>query len=236
MQQRRRAAAYERYSSDNQRDESIEAQDRAIREYAEKNNIEIVKVYNDRAKSATTDKRPGFQEMIQDSALGLFDTLIVHKLDRFSRDRYDSAVYRQKLKQSGIQLISVVENLDGSPESLILESVIEGMAQYYSANPAREVMKGMSENAYNCKHNGGIPPLGYDVDENKKYVINEVEAKIVRIIYEKYADGYSLIKSLIFSMIMVIVLRLVILLLKIVSMESYPKKVFRGICIQPFIQ
>lgn len=185
------AALYVRYSSDNQRDESIDAQIRAGEDYAKKNNIKIVKIYADRAKSATSDKRPEFQKMIKDSALGLFNTVIVHKLDRFSRDKYDSAIYKRKLKANGIKLISIVENLDGSPESLILESVIEGMAQYYSANLAREVMKGMKETAYQCKHTGGQPPLGYDVDLEKKYIVNDAEAEIVRKIYDMYINGYS---------------------------------------------
>lgn len=191
MENRRKSAIYLRYSSDNQRDESLEAQERAIKDFAQKNNIDIVKIYADRAKSATSDKRPEFQQMIKDSALGIFDTVIVHKLDRFSRDKYDSAMYKKKLKVNGIQLISVTENLDGSPESIILESVIEGMAQYYSANLAREVMKGMKETAYQCKHTGGTPPLGYDKGEDRKYVINEKEADIVKIIFEMYINGYS---------------------------------------------
>ena len=184
-----RAAAYARYSSDNQREESIEAQLRAIREYCEKNNMQVVKVYTDEAKSATTDDRPGFLQMIQDSALGLFDVVIVHKLDRFSRDRYDSAFYKRQLKKYGIKLISVLEQLDDSPESIILESVLEGMAEYYSRNLAREVMKGMKETALQCKHTGGKPPLGYDVTPEKTYIINEQEAQIVRTIFEMYATG-----------------------------------------------
>ena len=95
-----RAAAYARYSSDNQREESIDAQLRAIREYCDRNGIRLVKIYTDEARSATTDDRPGFLQMIQDSALGLFDAVIVHKLDRFSRDRYDSAFYKRQLKRT----------------------------------------------------------------------------------------------------------------------------------------
>lgn len=188
------AALYARYSSDNQRDESAEAQIRAGEEYAKRNNIKIVKIYVDRAKSATSDKRPEFQQMIKDSALGIFDTVIVHKLDRFSRDKYDSAVYKKRLNTNGVKLISIIENLDGSPESLILESVIEGMAQYYSANLAREVMKGMKESGYQCRHLGGQPPLGYDVTLEKKYAINESEAEIVRAIFDMYVNGYSYAK------------------------------------------
>lgn len=187
-----RAAIYARFSSDNQREESIDAQVRAIEDYASRNDLVIVKTYTDRAKSATSDRRPEFQQMMQDSEKNLFDAIIVHKLDRFSRDKYDSAIYKRKLKVNGIQLISVTENLDGSPESLILESVIEAMAQYYSANLAREVMKGMRENAYQCRHTGGIPPLGYDVEPStKRLVINEEEADTVRIIFDLYLKGFG---------------------------------------------
>lgn len=189
----KKAAIYARFSSDNQRDESIDAQVRAIEAYAERNGYEIVKEYKDKAKSATTDRRPGFQKMIKESALGLFEVVIVHKLDRFSRDRYDSATYKRKLKANGVRLLSVTENLDGSPESIMLESLLEGMAEYYSKNLAREVMKGMLESAHKCKHTGGIPPLGYDVDKEKKYVINEKEAIIIREIFEMFINGHTYI-------------------------------------------
>lgn len=193
----KKAAIYARFSSDNQRDESIDAQIRAIEDYAKRNGFDIVKVYADRAKSATSDKRPEFQKMIQDSSLGLFEVVIVHKLDRFSRDKYDSATYKRKLKQNGIKLVSVTENLDGSPESVILESLLEGMAEYYSKNLAREVMKGMRENAYQCKHTGGLAPLGYDVDPTtKQYIINEKEAAPIKLIFSMYLDGYGYSKIL----------------------------------------
>lgn len=184
-----KAAAYARYSSDNQREESIAAQLRHIREYCQKNDIQLVKIYTDEARSATTDDRPGFLQMIQDSALGLFSVVVVHKLDRFSRDRYDSAFYKRQLKKNGVRLVSVLENLDDSPESIILESVLEGMAEYYSRNLAREVMKGMRETALQCKHTGGKPPLGYDVALDKTYIINEKEAQTVKLIFEMYAAG-----------------------------------------------
>lgn len=150
-----------------------------------------MKWYVDRAKSATSDKRPEFLEMIEDSAKGMFDVLLVHKLDRSSRDRFDSARYKHKLKINGVRLVSALENLDGSPESIILESMLEGMAEYYSKNLAREVMKGLRENAHQCLHTGGVPPLGYDVDANKRLVINEDEAETVRIIYKMYHDGHG---------------------------------------------
>ena len=135
--------------------------------------------------------------MIADSKDNLFSIVIVHKLDRFARNRYDSATYKKKLKDNGVIVKSVLENLDNSPEAIILESVLEGMSEYYSKNLAREVRKGQTENALKAKHNGGIPPLGYDLDHDKNYVINETEAIAVKKIFEMYADnyGYSLIAS-----------------------------------------
>jgi len=185
------AVIYARYSSDNQREESIDAQVRAISEYALRNGITIIRTYIDEAESAKTDDRPNFQKMIRDSSEGIFDCIIVHKLDRFSRNRYDSAFYKKKLKENGVRLISVLENLDDSPESIILESVLEGMAEYYSANLARETMKGLKETALKCRHTGGLPPLGYDIDENKEYKLNLFEAAGVRKIFEMYAGGIS---------------------------------------------
>ena len=190
----KKAVIYARFSSDMQREESIDAQVRAITEYAKNKNINIIKIYADEAKSATTDDRPQFLQMIEDSKNCLFDIIIVHKLDRFSRNRYDSAIYKRKLQLNGIRLISVLENLDDSPESIILESVLEGMNEYYSANLAREVMKGQKENAYNCKHNGGMPPLGYKVNDDLTYSIDEKTAPAVHIIYQMYIDGYGYTK------------------------------------------
>jgi site-specific DNA recombinase len=189
-----RAAIYARYSSDNQREESIDAQIRAIKEYCRKKDFEIVKIYTDEAASATTDERPSFLNMVKDSSLQLFDVLIVHKLDRFARNRYDSAFYKRQLKLNHVRVLSVLENLDDSPESIILESVLEGMAEYFSVNLARETMKGLKENALKGKHNGGTPPLGYDyIDE--KYVVNNTEAVAVKHIFKRYSEnvGYKTI-------------------------------------------
>lgn len=187
-----RGAAYARYSSDNQREESIDAQLYEIQEYATKNDIAIVKTYTDEAKTATTDNRPGFQAMIRDAKLGLFDILLIHKLDRFARNRYDSAIYKRELRKAGVKLISITERLDDSPESVILESVLEGVAEYYSKNLAREAMKGLNENARHCRHNGGLPPLGLDVDKQTRQYIpsrNENEVATVKLIFELYDQG-----------------------------------------------
>ncbi|KHL95865.1 recombinase [Paenibacillus sp. IHB B 3415] len=188
----KKVGRYGRFSGDNQREESIDAQLRAIEAYCKQKGYVIVETYIDRAKSATSDKRPEFQRMIADSGNNKFDFIIVHKLDRFSRNRYDSAFYKRKLNLNGVRLLSVTENLDDSPESGILESVIEGMAEYYSRNLAREVMKGMKETAYQCKHTGGLPPIGYSVDPvTKRYLINEEERGIVETTFSMFLAGYG---------------------------------------------
>lgn len=190
IQTSNRAALYARFSSDNQRSESIDAQVRAMKAYCAQRHIAIVETYIDEAKSATTDRRPSFQQMIADSSSHSFNILLVHKLDRFARNRYDSAVYKRELRKNGVTVYSVLENLDNSPESIMMESVIEGMGEYYSKNLAREVMKGMRETALQCKHTGGQPPLGYDVDPvSRRLVINPEEAEAVRLIFSMYGEG-----------------------------------------------
>lgn len=187
------AVAYARFSSDNQREESITAQLRAIREYAEKHGITVIREYTDEAESATTDDRPGFLRMISDLRDGLrVDLVLIHKFDRFARNRYDSAVYKREIQRAGARLVAVAQPLDDSPESIILEAMLEAMAEYYSKNLARETMKGMRETAYQAKHTGGRPPLGYDVDpETKRYVINEHEAQAIRLIFSMTLEGHG---------------------------------------------
>ncbi len=187
------AVIYARYSSDNQREESITAQTRACREYAEKQGHSIVKIYTDEAKSAQTDDRPNFLRMFSDikSARIKADVVLVHKLDRFARNRYDSVFYKRELQRQGMRVESVLEPIDESPESVILESVLEGMAEYYSKNLAREVRKGMKETALQGKHNGGLPPLGYNVNQEGRYTINELEAPAIRLIFEMYTGGHG---------------------------------------------
>lgn len=179
-------AIYIRYSSSNQRAESGEAQERACKAFAKGKGFEVVGRYQDLEQTGTsTENRKDFLRMIEDSKEGKFAYVLVYKLDRFARNRYDSIIYKRKLNQNGVELLSVVENLDGSPESVII-----GMAEFYSKNLAREVMKGMKESAYKCTHLGGTPPLGYNVDPiTKKYLINEDEAYIVQKIFVMYSKG-----------------------------------------------
>ena len=190
----KRAVIYARYSSTNQREESIEAQIRACEEYAKAKDLNIIEVYADSAKSGTNADRTEFQRMIKDGLAHKFRYLIIHKLDRFSRNKFDAIIYKQKLRENDVIICSVVENLDDTALSHMIETIFEGWAQFYSENLSGEVIKGMKESAYDCKHLGGIPPLGYDVDPvTRKYVINESEARIVKMIFDKYAHdvGYN---------------------------------------------
>ncbi len=188
---RKKAAAYARFSSTNQRDESIDAQLRAIRGYADDNDIEIVREYIDRAKTGTNADRENFQKMLRDSADGDFEVIIVHKLDRFARNRIDSAISRKILKDNGVKLVSVIEHFDDSPESIIIEGLMESLNEYYSANLSREVRKGMKENALDCRYTGGYVPLGYSIDDSGHYRINEDEAPIIRGIFASVLQGMS---------------------------------------------
>lgn len=183
---------YARYSSDNQREESIEGQIRECMEYAEKQGITVLGTYIDRAFSAKTDNRPEFQRMIKDSAKKLFDVVIVWKLDRFARNRYDSAHYKNVLRKNGIRLLSAKENISDGPEGIILESMLEGFAEYYSAELAVKVTRGMTENALKCRSNGGTITYGYVIDAEQKYQIDPLAAPIVLEVFQRYSDGATI--------------------------------------------
>ena len=183
---------YMRFSSDMQSHMSIEAQRRANIKYCEDNDFEIVGEYVDEAKSATTDNRPNFQKMIEDCCNHLdIDAIVVHKLDRFSRNMGQAVAYKDLLEKLGIKIISVVEHLDDSPESGLMGGIILAFNEFYSKNLGREVQKGKKEAAYRCLHVGGTPPYGYDLDDNRKYIINPIESKGVKLIFDMYINDYS---------------------------------------------
>jgi len=185
------AVAYARFSSANQRDESITAQLRGIYDYAAKNDVNIVKVYTDEALSATTDDRPNFQLMIAELPSIRPDFVLVHKLDRFARNKYDAAFYRREINKNHARLIAVEQDFGEGPEAELMEGILEGFAEYFSSNLGREVKKGLTENAMQGKHCGGIPPLGYDVDKDGKYIINEAEAAAIHLIFNMKVEGKS---------------------------------------------
>lgn len=183
---------YARYSSDNQREESIEGQLRECKAFAARNDIQIVGTYIDRALSAKTDNRPDFQKMIKDSEKHTFDVVIVWKLDRFARNRYDSAHYKAILKRNDVRVISATEAISQGAEGIILESVLEGMAEYYSAELSEKVIRGQTENAYKCKFNGGTIPFGYIIDKEKNFQLNPETAPFVLSAYKMYEEGMTM--------------------------------------------
>ncbi|MBQ2590412.1 MAG: recombinase family protein, partial [Paludibacteraceae bacterium] len=166
---------------------SIDAQLRAISEYCKKEQISILKVFKDEAFSARTDKRPAFQELFGLIKEQPADFLVVHKLDRFARSRADAAFYRSKLKEAGMKLVSVLERLDDSPESIIMEGILESMNEYYSANLSRETKKGLKENILNGKRNGGKVPYGYSLIDH--HLVPNKDADTVRRIFHLYSEG-----------------------------------------------
>ena len=187
-----KAVIYARYSSDNHREESIEGQIRECTAFAEKNDITVLKHYIDRAYSARTDHRPAFQEMIKDSDKHLFDMVIVWKLDRFSRDRYDSARYKVLLKKNNVRVVSATEVISSGADGILLESVLEGFAEYYSADLAEKVTRGMTENALKCKFNGGSMPIGYVIDEEQHFQIDPLTAPFVLEAFKRYIEGATM--------------------------------------------
>ena len=187
------AVIYARYSSGHQREESIEGQIRECTNFAKRNGLTIVEHYIDRAISAKTDDRPSFQQMVADSSKKTFDTIIVYTLDRFARNRYDSAVYKAKLKRNGVRVLSAKENITSDPSGIILESVLEGMAEYYSVELAQKVKRGMTENALACRWASGRIPFGYTIDADKHLHPDPALVPIVQEAFEMYAAGAKIV-------------------------------------------
>ena len=183
-----RAVIYARFSSSKQQEQSIDGQVRYCTQYAETRGYRIVGTYADRAISGTTDERPEFQRMISDAKKKKFDFVIVWKLDRFSRDRYASAMYKHELKKNGVKVLSATEGIGEGDESVILEAILEAMAEMYVKQLAQNVMRGLRESALAGKHSTGTVPYGYRLDD-KKMVIEPDEAAVVRFIFEQYAQG-----------------------------------------------
>ena len=189
------AVIYARYSSDKQNEQSIEGQLRICEDYCRLNNYEITARYIDRATSGKTDNRIEFQQMIKDSQKKKFKHIVVYKLDRFSRDRYDSAIYKRLLKLNGISVLSATEQIGNSPEGIILESLLEGIAEYYSAELSQKVKRGNFENIQKGYSIGGPRLYGYKVID-KRYHVDDQEAKIVYMVFSMYANGSTVVDIL----------------------------------------
>lgn len=182
------AVIYARYSSHGQTEQSIEGQLHDAYDFAAREGYTIVGEYIDRALTGRSDNRADFQRMIADSAKHQFSVVLVWKLDRFARNRYDSAIYKAKLKKNGVRVVSVKENLTDSPEGIILEGMLESMAEYYSANLSVNVKRGQRETLAKGRFCGGPVPLGYKAIDGK-LVPDEKTVPLVRYIFERYASG-----------------------------------------------
>lgn len=185
------AVIYARYSSTNQREESIEGQLRECRRYAERYGFQIIKEYTDSAISGRSDDRPSFQRMIRESESGAFQAVIVWKLDRFARNRHDAAVYRYKLKKNEVKIYSAMENISDGPEGIILEGLMESLAEYYSANLSENIKRGCYDAALHHRV-FGKPPLGLKKAPDGTYEIDPVKSPIIVRIFQEYAAGRSL--------------------------------------------
>ncbi len=183
-----RGVIYARFSSSGQREESIEGQLRECRAFAERHNINIVGEYCDYALTGTSDKRPQFQKMIKDSSKGQFSVVITWKNDRFARSRYDSATYKFKLKQNGVKVLYAKESIPEGPEGIILESVMEGYAEYYSANLSQNVKRGMYDSALKLQTLGQVV-YGLQKAADGTWEQNPAQAPIVRRIFDEYLAG-----------------------------------------------
>lgn len=182
------AVIYARFSSHNQTEQSIEGQLRVCHDYAQREGYKIVGEYIDRAISGKTDDRPDFQQMIADSKKKAFQFVIVYKLDRFARNRYDSAIYRHKLKANGVKVLSAMENIGDNPESIILEAVLEASAEYYSVDLSQKIKRGSRESALKGQFLGGSVPYGYKVVDHH-LVIDPEKAPVIQYVFEQYAKG-----------------------------------------------
>lgn len=183
---------YARYSAGpRQTDQSIEGQLRVCADFCKQRGLTVIDTYCDRHISGRTDERPEFQRLIADAKRKKFEAVVVYKTDRFARNKYDSAVYKRELKRNGIQIFYAAEAIPDGPEGIILESLMEGLAEYYSAELAQKIKRGMHESALKCQSTGSGRPLGYRVDEQKHFQIDPESAQTVQTIFEQYIKGES---------------------------------------------
>ena len=186
------AVIYARYSpGSKQTYQSIEGQLKECYAFAERSDLRVVHEYIDEHLTGTNDKRDSFLQMIEDSKKKGFQFVLVYQLDRFARNRYDSATYKAKLKKNGVRVLSAKENITDDASGILIEGVLESMAEYYSAELSQKIKRGFAITASKCKYFGGSVPLGYKVDEQKRIVINEETAPIVKQMFQMLAGGYN---------------------------------------------
>ena len=185
---KKRVVIYARFSSHSQTEQSIEGQLRECYDFARRNDYLVIAEYIDRALTGTTDKRPEFLRMIEDSKKKNFDYVLVYQLDRFARNRYDSANYKAKLKKNGVRVLSAKENITEDASGILVEGMLESMAEYYSAELSQKVRRGVKESLLKGHFVGGYGLFGYDIVD-KKWTINAYEADIVRDMFTRYKNG-----------------------------------------------
>ncbi len=189
MSKHKLAVVYARYSSHRQGEQSIEGQLAAARDYATANGLTIIREYIDRAATGRNDNRNAFQEMLKDTSKNQFGTIILWKIDRFGRNREEIAFNKYRCKKNGVKVVYVAESIPDSPEGVILESVLEGMAEYYSLQLSQNILRGQRASAEKCQSTGGNRPLGYLTGADKKFIIDPDTAPTVRLIFDMYAKG-----------------------------------------------
>lgn len=186
------AVIYARYSSSSQREETIEVQIRECTKFAEENGYTVLRCYTDKAISGTTDKRPDFQQMIQDSKTHLFDTVLVLRIDRFARDVADSTAYRQILKENGVRVISITENFGEDAVGQLMSRIMESMAEYYSNELREKVQRGQDVNAEKGIWNGGSVPFGLRVSKDQRLEPDPDTAPFVLDVFKRYDEGNTM--------------------------------------------
>ena len=180
---------YARYSSDAQKKDSITQQVKACKEFAEKNDMNVIKVYKDEAKTGRNDERDEFQKMLRESKYKGFEAVLVWKFDRFARNMRDALNNEKILEDNGVKVISATELIPDGAIGIIVKAVLLGINEYYSVDLAEKTMRGANQNAENCLYNGGTVPLGFKISDEKKYVIDKENAQWVEKIFTMYANG-----------------------------------------------
>lgn len=183
------AVIYARYSSHSQTEQSIEGQLAAAHAYAVAHDYTVVHEYVDRAKSGRTDNREQFQTMLRDTAKKQFGVILLWKVDRFGRNREEITINKYKCKKNGVRVEYVAEKIPDSPEGVILESVLEGFAEYYSLQLSQNIRRGQAESAEKCQSTGGNRPLGYLTGPDKKFIIDPENAPTIKMIFDMYSNG-----------------------------------------------
>lgn len=188
----RTAVAYARYSSAGQRDVSIEQQLADIRAFAKREGFTLVHEYADHAKSGfkNTESRGAFKAMMSAAETGSFDTLIVWKVDRFGRNREESAVFKGRLRRFGVKVLYAMEPIPEGSAGVLLEGMLEATAEWYSRQLSENVIRGLTDNAHRCLYNG-TRTLGYVRGPDGHYAIQPEQAAIVQEIFKLYRAGYS---------------------------------------------